>query len=85
MYGVYPIAYREIIMKFLETRLLDAASAQIEWSEPQQGTIKTPEGKGSGYVVHITVNSRNKFGMYTGKQKYRILLRNGEVIHAGRG
>jgi hypothetical protein len=85
VYGVYPIAYRDIIMKFLESRLLDAGSARIEWGKPQQGTITTPEGKISGYAVVITVNARNKFGMYTGKQKYRLLIRNGEIVHAGRG
>ena len=85
VYGVYPIAYRDIITKFLESRLLDAGSAKIEWGKPQQGTISTPHGKASGYAVVITVNARNKFGMYTGKQKYRLLIRNGEIVYGGRG
>lgn len=85
VYGVYPIAYRDIIMKFLESRLLDAGSAKIEWGKPQPGTISTPQGKASGYAVVITVNARNKFGMYTGKQKYRLLIRNGEIIYTDRG
>ncbi|HMJ06482.1 MAG TPA: hypothetical protein VK474_09535 [Chthoniobacterales bacterium] len=85
LYGVYPIAYRDIVMKFLESRLLDAGSARIEWGQPAPGTIKTRNGNVSGYAVVVTVNARNKFGMYTGKQKYRIFIRNGDVVHAGRG
>ncbi len=85
-YGVYPIAYQDIIKKFLEERLLDAGSARIEWGEPRPGQIVTTEKKRvTGYLVLFKVNSRNKFGMYTGKQNYYAMILNGEIIAAGRG
>lgn len=84
LYGVYPIAYREIITRFLEDRFYDAASAKVEWGEPQAGEMKTPEAKLAGYMVGFKINARNKFGMYTGFQKYQVLLKNGEIIYAKR-
>jgi hypothetical protein len=30
-YGPYPANYKEIVMKWLETQLIDPASARIEW------------------------------------------------------
>ena len=83
-YGVYPIAYREIITKWLSDRLLDPSTAKLEFSEPQAGEIKTKAGRASGYSVEFRVNSRNKFGMYTGFQKFRVLIKNGEIIWSDR-
>ena len=80
-YGPYPTYYREIIMQWLNTQLIDPDSARIEWNEePKPSDV----GKGgeavSGYLVNFTVNARNRFGYYTGKQKHSVLIRNGEVI-----
>ena len=84
-YGVYPIAYREIITRWLGERLLDAASAKIEFSEPQAVDVRVKGGQTfSGYSVEFRVNSRNKFGMYTGFQKHRVLIRNGEILSPNR-
>jgi hypothetical protein len=86
VYGVYPMAYQDIITKWLDTQLIDAPSAQIEWSGPPQASeTKGADGKRVfGYLVEFKVNARNKFGMYTGKQKHRAFIRNGEVIASGR-
>ena len=85
-YGVYPIAWREIITRWLSTQLLDPASAQIEWTaEPKPIEIKGRDGElFFGYVVEFKVNSRNRFGTYTGKQARRVYIRNGEVAAGGR-
>ena len=84
-YGVYPIAYREIIAKWLGERLVDAATAKIEYSEPKPVQVRVKGGETFlGYSVEFRVNSRNKFGMYTGFQKYRVLIRNGEILSANR-
>jgi hypothetical protein len=85
-YGVYPIAYRELVTRWLETQLLDPASAQIEFlTEPKPVEVKGRDGEMFyGYSVEFTVNSRNKFGMYTGKQARRAYIRNGEVGSGGR-
>ena len=80
-YGSYPTNYKEIIMQWLNKQLIDPDSARIEWN----GNPKpTDVGKGgeavSGYLVNFTVNARNQFGAYTGKQKHSVLIRNGEII-----
>jgi hypothetical protein len=35
-----------------------------------------------GYLVEFKVNSRNRFGTYTGMQKHTVLIRDGRVIKA---
>ena len=70
----------------MQTRLSDPESAVMEWDEPPKTGEFTPK-KGEryvGYIVDFKVNARNRFGTYTGKQKYRVVLRNGEVVWAGR-
>ena len=85
-YGVYPIAYRELITRWLGEQLIDPASAQIEWlDEPKAVVVKARDGSPfAGYVVDFKVNSRNKFGMYTGKQARRVYIRSGEIVSGGR-
>src|SRR4029450_11448618 len=69
-YGPYPTYYKEIVMVWLNKQLIDPHTPRIEW-----GGDPTPSelGKGSeavsGYLVNFTVNARNRFGAYTGKQK----------------
>jgi hypothetical protein len=81
-YGEYPKDYKEIVMKWLETKLVDPKSAQIEWSSaPKPADLPGPNGKRLyGYLVEFKVSSRNRFGAYTGKQKHGALLRDGQVI-----
>jgi hypothetical protein len=80
-YGQYPIGYKEIVTKWLETKLIDPASAKIEWEgEPQPADLGTKGQHLYGYLVKFKINSRNRFGVYTGKQEHAVLIRNGEVI-----
>ena len=84
-YGVYPIAYREIITRWLGERLLDPASAKIEFQQPKPVDVRQSGGNMfHGYSVEYKVNSRNNFGMYTGFQKFRVLMRNGEILRSER-
>ncbi|MEP6809801.1 MAG: hypothetical protein ABI992_06125 [Chthoniobacterales bacterium] len=85
-FGVYPIAYRELISRWLDEQLIDPASAQIEFiEEPKTVEVKARNGETfAGYVVDFKVNSRNKFGMYTGKQARRVYIRDGQIISGGR-
>jgi hypothetical protein len=83
-YGVYPVGYRDIITRWLAERLTDPGSAKLEFGEPVAGEVTQKRVKASGYRVEFKVNSRNKFGMYTGFQKYQVLIRNGEIIWADR-
>ena len=85
-YGVYPIAFRELVMRYLEKQLLDAGSAKIEWlGDPQPIEMKGSDNEMFlGYVVDFKVNSRNMFGTYTGMQTRRVYIRDGEVVGGGR-
>jgi hypothetical protein len=79
--GPYPTNYKEIVNKWLETQLIDAASARIEWNgDPKPADLGTKDEHLYGYLVNFTVNARNRFGAYTGKQNHGALIRNGEVI-----
>jgi hypothetical protein len=80
-YGPYPTYYKEIIMQWLNKQLIDPDSARIEWTgEPKPSDVGKGTEAVSGYLVNFTVNARNRFGAYTGKQKHSVLIRNGEVI-----
>ena len=80
-YGPYPNYYKEIVMQSLTTQLIDPDSARIEWNgEPKPSDMNKGSEAVSGYLVNFTVNARNRFGSYTGKQKHSVLIRNGEVI-----
>ena len=80
-YGPYPTNYQEIIMQWLNKQLIDPDSARIEWNgEPKPSDMNKGSEALSGYLVNFTVNARNRFGSYTGKQKHSVLIRNREVI-----
>src|SRR6266542_1498831 len=80
-YGPYPTNYKEIVMKWLETQLIDAESARVEWNgEPKPANLGTQDNPLYGYLVNFKVNARNRFGTYTGLQSHGVLIRNGEVI-----
>ena len=80
-YGTYPANYKEIVTKWLETQLIDAASARIEWNDdPKPADLGTKGEHLYGYLVNFKVNARNRFGTYTGKQTHGALIRDGEVI-----
>ncbi|HEX8078409.1 MAG TPA: hypothetical protein VF511_11385 [Chthoniobacterales bacterium] len=85
LYGQFPIAYKEIVQRWLATKLADPNSAVIDWADaPKPGEYKTQKGERHvGYVVDFKVNARNQFGTYTGKQRYRVVIKNGEVLWGG--
>jgi hypothetical protein len=79
--GQYPTNYKEIVMKWLQTQLIDASSARIEWEgEPTPADLGSNNQHLYGYLVNFKVNARNRFGAYTGKQEHGALIRNGEVV-----
>jgi hypothetical protein len=80
-YGPYPTNYKEVVTKWLQTQLVDPASARIEWKdEPKPADLGSKGEHLYGYLTSFTVNARNRFGTYTGKQAHGALIRNGEVI-----
>jgi hypothetical protein len=79
--GPYPKNYKEIVWNWMQGVLVDADSAKIEW----QGDPKPADlGKGDqhvyGWLVEFRVNSRNRFGTYTGMQSHGALIRDNQVI-----
>src|SRR4029077_14206895 len=80
-YGPYPTSYKEIVTKWLDTQLIDARSARIEWNgDPKPANLGTKDKSLYGYLVNFKVNARNRFGAYTGMQSHGALIRNDEVI-----
>lgn len=85
VYGEYPKNYQEIINKWLAEVLVDPASANVEWmGPPKPGEVidKKKKKRFVGYQVEFRVNSRNRFGAYTGMQKKTVIIRNGAIIKA---
>lgn len=82
IYGEYPKNYQEIVMKWLETKLVDPKSALIEWtSPPKPADLPGPNNtRLHGYLVEFKVSARNRFGAFTGKQRHGALIRDGNVI-----
>ena len=80
-YGPYPTNYKEIVMRWLDTQLIDSGSARIDWSgDPKPANVGTEDKPVYGYLVNFKVNARNRFGTYTGMQTHGVLIRNGEVV-----
>jgi hypothetical protein len=81
-YGPYPTEYMSIVKDWLGTQLLDPSSAVVEFeSQPKPGDLPAKDGSRIfGYLVEFKVNSRNRFGAYTGMQRHGALIRNGEVV-----
>ena len=81
--GSFPKLYKEIIWNWMQSTLVDANSAKIEWGEePRPADVG---GNGThlyGWLVRFKVNARNRFGLYTGKQAHAALIRDGRVAQA---
>jgi hypothetical protein len=79
--GPSPKLYKEITWNWMQKTLVDPNSAKIEWQGEPKCTDLGKNGKHEyGWLVNFTVNSRNRFGSYTGKQQHGVLIRNGEVV-----
>jgi hypothetical protein len=85
VYGEYPKNYQEIITNWLAETLADPASANIEWMglpKPADIIDKKKKKRFVGYQVEFKVNSRNRFGAYTGMQKKSVVIRDGKIVKA---
>lgn len=79
--GPYPKNYKEIVWNWMQDTLLDADSAKIEWEEdPKPADLGNNGQHLYGWLVKLKVNSRNRFGTYTGKQSHGVLIRDGQVV-----
>lgn len=84
VYGEYPTNYKSVVLNWLADKLQDFASAEIVFGDPPKPAgLPGKDGQRLvGYLVEFKVNSRNKFGAYTGMQKHGALIRDGKVIKA---
>jgi hypothetical protein len=79
--GSFPKLYKEIIWSWMQSQLVDANSAKIEWEgDPQCSDLGEKGEHLYGWLVNFKVNARNRFGAYTGKQSHAALIRDGKVI-----
>ena len=79
--GPYPKLYKEITWNWMQKNLVDPDSAKIEWQgEPKCSDLGNTGQHEYGWVLNFTVNSRNRFGVYTGKQQHGVLIRDGQVV-----
>ena len=79
--GPYPKHYKEIVWNWLEGMLVDADSAKIDWEgDPKPADLGRNGKHLYGWLVNFRVNSRNRFGTYTGKQSHGALIRDDKVI-----
>jgi hypothetical protein len=79
--GPYPKLYKEITWNWMQGELVDANSAKIEWDgDPKPADLGQNGQHLYGWLVNFKVNSRNRFGTYTGKQDHAVLIRDGKVV-----
>lgn len=79
--GPFPKNYKEVVWNWLQGVLLDADSAKIEWQgEPKPADLGKNGDHLYGWLVEFQVNSRNRFGSYTGKQSHGALIRDNQVV-----
>lgn len=73
-----PENYKELIKTEIGKKLLDPYSAQYEFEEPKKWTIPKNTGmlilEQTGDMVCGTVNAKNKFGAYVGKEKFLAMF-----------
>jgi hypothetical protein len=79
--GAFPKLYKEITWNWMQKNLVDAESAKIEWQGEPKCTDLGQNGQHEyGWLINFTVNSRNRFGVYTGKQQHGVLIRENQVV-----
>lgn len=79
--GPFPKTYKDITWRWMQKNLVDADSAKVEWlGEPACTDLGKNGQHEFGWLLNFSINSRNRFGLYTGKQQHGVLIRNGEVV-----
>lgn len=86
-YGTPPAEYEEAVKAYFYAQLTDPYTAVYEFlTPPRQGWIRVGDTFNKqvfgGYIATITVNSRNLYGGYAGRQYWAIYFRNGKTEYA---
>ncbi|MBH5328842.1 hypothetical protein H9Q10_04070 [Eikenella sp. S3360] len=90
-FGRYPGNYQQIIRRHLAQNLIDPESARIGSFTPPRKYLRIDETRltASGldfrayYAACVRVNSKNRYGGYTGWQEHVYFIRNGEIMLGG--
>lgn len=81
-YGSYPENYRALVTSYLQDTLKDPESARVEYLTVPQKDYRIVQHRQPvyGYALCLTVNAKNSFGGYTGKQLALVHIRNGSIV-----
>jgi hypothetical protein len=85
-HGPYPANYKEIVHNYIAKTFKDPYSVRdLEINKPTKGWFTGARIFGEpsayyGWEVIFTVNAKNSFGAYTGRQQIDLLVRDGQVI-----
>ncbi|WP_414828829.1 hypothetical protein [Alteromonas sp. H39] len=81
-YGAYPADYEAIVKSYYRSKLSDPDSARYQLiATPQRYWLGNElDDVYYGYLVCVTLNTKNLFGGYKGYQTDGLLIRNGDVI-----
>lgn len=78
-YGPKPENYQDIVKSLLTKSLFDPESARYEFQELRKGYMQGDPPK-FGWAVCGTVNAKNRFGGYVGRQAYFVLIYHGTIV-----
>jgi hypothetical protein len=78
--GPFPSNYETLIRSNLNQILIDPYSAKIDIGYPYSGGHRVLWFKSYGWLVDVYVNSKNRMGGYTGRQKHVYLIRDGKIV-----
>ncbi|WP_336803624.1 hypothetical protein [Erwinia aphidicola] len=82
-YGEIPANYKEQIVKYASSKLLDPYSAKIEIGTPYKAYSQDNVAGGGlvrfGWAVPVMINAKNSYGGYTGYQPSRFIFDHGTM------
>ncbi len=81
-YGPEPENYKELITAYMLNQLKDPDSAKFEFNKPPAKAWFGYGDKIFGWGVCATVNAKNSYGGYTGKQGSYFVIKDGAIVVA---
>lgn len=80
-YGDLPADYKDQIVKYVSSKLLDPYSAKIEIGKPYKAFSQNNKAAGGlvryGWAVPVMTNAKNAYGGYTGYQPTYLIFEHG--------
>jgi len=80
-YGQFPENYRKILKDYLQENLLSHEDARVEFvNKPSKISIDHLGDNYLGYRVCLSINNKNKKGLYTGFRNHLLLIKDSKVV-----